>query len=107
VAYADLLRGNAIHAYSKRGYGYAVEKAGATQGWTFPIYEEAWNYGFPQEMAHFLECVRDDKKPLCTGEDGKAVLEALFAAYASAGQGRRVDLPFSTDAKRPIDLWKA
>jgi myo-inositol 2-dehydrogenase/D-chiro-inositol 1-dehydrogenase len=106
VAYADLLRGNAIHAYSKRGYGYAVEKAGATQGWTFPIYEEAWNYGFPQEMAHFIECVRDDKKPLCTGEDGKAVLEAIFAAYASAGQGRRVDLPFTTNATRPIDLWK-
>jgi myo-inositol 2-dehydrogenase/D-chiro-inositol 1-dehydrogenase len=106
VAYADLLRGNAIHAYSKRGYGYAVEKAGATQGWTFPIYEEAWNYGFPQEMAHFIECIRDDKKPLCTGEDGKAVLEAIFAAYASAGHGRRVDLPFRTDAIRPIDLWR-
>jgi predicted dehydrogenase len=48
VAYADLLRGNAIHTYSKPGYGYAVEKAGATQGWSFTIYEEAWNYGFPQ-----------------------------------------------------------
>jgi predicted dehydrogenase len=106
VAYADLLRGNAIHAYSKRGYGYAVEKAGATQGWTFPIYEEAWNYGFPQEMAHFVESVRDDKKPLCTGEDGKAVLEAIFAAYASAEQGRRVDLPFKSLAPRPIDLWR-
>jgi predicted dehydrogenase len=106
VAYADLLRGNAIHAYSKKGYGYAVEKAGATQGWTFPIYEEAWNYGFPQEMAHFLDCIRNDKRPLCTGDDGKAVLEAVFAAYTSAGQGRRIDLPFKTDAKRPIDLWR-
>ena len=106
VAYADLLRGNAIHAYSRKGYGYAVEKAGATQGWTFPIYEETWNYGFPQEMAHFVECVRDDRAPLCTGEDGRAVLEAVFAAYDSAGLGRRVDLPFLTDAQRPIDLWK-
>jgi predicted dehydrogenase len=106
VAYADLLRGNAIHAYSKRGFDYAVEKAGATQGWTFPVYEEAWNYGFPQEMAHFIECVRNDKKPLCTGEDGKSVLEAIFAAYASAGQGKRIDLPFTTNALRPIDLWR-
>jgi predicted dehydrogenase len=106
VAYADLLRGNAIHTYSKRGYGYAVEKAGATQGWSFTIYEEAWNYGFPQEMAHFVDCVREDKPPLCTGEDGKAVLEAIFAAYASAGSGQRVDLPFKADAKRPIDLWQ-
>jgi myo-inositol 2-dehydrogenase/D-chiro-inositol 1-dehydrogenase len=106
VAYADLLRGNAIHTYSKRGYGYAVEKAGATQGWSFTIYEEAWNYGFPQEFAHFVACVRDDRPPLCTGEDGKAVLEVLFAAYASAAEGRRIALPFSTTAQRPIDLWR-
>jgi predicted dehydrogenase len=53
-----------------------------------------------------VECVRDDRKPLCTGEDGRAVLEVLFAAYASAGEGRRVELPFRTDARRPIDLWK-
>jgi predicted dehydrogenase len=107
VAYADVLRGNAIHTYSKRGYGYAVEKAGATQGWSFTIYEEAWNYGFPQEMVHFVSCVRDDKPPLCTGEDGKAVLEAIFAAYASANSGQKVSLPFKTDAKRPIDLWRS
>src|SRR5262249_12304897 len=62
VAYADLLRGNAIHTYSKHGYGYAVEKAGATQGWSFTIYEEAWNYGFHQEMVHFRECVRHDRQ---------------------------------------------
>lgn len=107
VAYADLLRGNAIHTYSKRGYGYAIEKAGQTQGWSFTIYEEAWNYGFPQEMAHFVSCVRDDRPPLCTGEDGRAVLEVLFAAYASAGQGRRVELPFAPTASRPIDLWRS
>ncbi len=107
VAYADVLRGNAIHTYSKRGYGYAVEKAGATQGWSFTIYEEAWNYGFPQEMVHFVSCVRDDKPPLCTGEDGKAVLEAIFAAYASAKSGQRISLPFKTDTKRPIDLWRS
>jgi hypothetical protein len=40
-----------------------------------------------------------------TGEDGRAVLEILQAAYASAGQGRRIELPFRTDAERPVDLW--
>jgi hypothetical protein len=34
------------------------------------------------------------------------VLEVLFAAYASAAEKRRVDLPFATRAERPIDLWK-
>ncbi len=106
VAYADLLRGNAIHTYSKSGYGYAVEKAGPTQGWSYAIYEEAWNYGFPQEMAHFVECVRDDLPPRVSGDDGRAVLELVMAAYASAGQGSKIMLPFTTDALRPIDLWK-
>ncbi len=58
-------------------------------------------------MAHFVNCVRDDKPPLCTGEDGKAVLEVIFAAYASAKSGQKVNLTFKTDAKRPIDLWRS
>jgi predicted dehydrogenase len=107
VAYADLLRGNSIHAYSRSGYGYAVEKAGSTAGWSFPIYEEAWNYGFPQEMAHFVDCVLDDREPLVTGDDGREVLEIILAAYASAGQGRRIELPFNAPGDtRPIDLWR-
>jgi predicted dehydrogenase len=106
VAYADLLRGNSIQTYSAAGYDYAVEKAGSTVGWSFAIYEEAWNYGFPQEMAHFVDCVLHDKRPLVTGEDGRAVLEAIFAAYESAGTGRKVHLPFHSPAAKPIDLWR-
>jgi predicted dehydrogenase len=106
VAYADLLHGNAIETYSAVGFDYAVEKAGSTVGWSFTVYEESWNYGFPQEFAHFVDCVRLDLQPLVTGEDGLAVMEALFAAYASAGSGRKVALPFHTDAARPFDLWK-
>jgi myo-inositol 2-dehydrogenase / D-chiro-inositol 1-dehydrogenase len=105
VAYADLLHGNSIETYSTVGYDYAVEKAGSTKGWSFTIYEEAWNYGFPQEIAHFVDCVKNDKPPLVIGEDGRAVLEAIFAAYASAGKGQKISLPFQTSATKPIDLW--
>ncbi|MCA9188525.1 MAG: Gfo/Idh/MocA family oxidoreductase [Pirellulaceae bacterium] len=106
VAHADLLRGNAIHTYSLPGYGYAVEKAGSTQGWSFTIYEEEWNYGFHQEMAHFVDCVKNDKVPLVTGHDGRAVLEVLFAAYESAASGRKVLLPFTpSKGDKPIDPW--
>jgi len=105
VAYADLLHGNAIETYSAVGYDYAVEKAGSTVGWSFTIYEEIWNYGFVHEMAHFVDCVKCDKPPLVTGEDARVVLETLFAAYESAGTGRKVTLPFKTEATRPIDLW--
>jgi predicted dehydrogenase len=106
VAYADLLHGNAIETYSSEGYDYAVEKAGSTRGWSFTIFQEEWNYGFPQELAHFVDCVQNDKQPAVTGEDGRAVLEVIFAAYESARTGRKVQLPFKTNAKKPYDLWK-
>jgi predicted dehydrogenase len=106
VAYADLLHGNSIETYSAVGYDYAVEKAGSTIGWSHTIYEEAWNYGFHQEMAHFVDCVQNDRQPIVTAEDGRVVLETIFAAYESARTGRKVPLPFKTDARKPIDLWK-
>jgi myo-inositol 2-dehydrogenase/D-chiro-inositol 1-dehydrogenase len=106
VTYANLHMGNALPTYSAYGYGYAVEKAPETKGWSWPVFEEFWNYGFPQEMAHFSRCVQGKESPRATGEDGRLVMEVLYAGYASAGKGCRVDLPFRpAGVKRPIDLW--
>lgn len=105
VIYADLLRGNALECYSTSGYGYVVEKAGASTGWTWPIFEEAWNYGFPQEVQQFVDAVRDGGEPLCRGEDGRAVLEILFAAYESARTGRRIDLPYAPRTGSCHEEW--
>ena len=99
VSYADLFRGNSALTYSEDGYGYAMEKAGSTQGWTFTIFEEAFNQGYPQELSHFISCVREDKTPVVTGEDGRAVLEMIYAAYMSAKTGSRVDLPLENPPK--------
>ena len=90
VSYADLFAGNAALTYSEAGYGYALEKAGSTRGWTFTVFEEAFNQGYPQELQHFVECVREDRPPRVTGEDGRAVLEIIYAAYESAALGRKV-----------------
>jgi len=108
VTYANLHMGNALPTYSQYGFGYAVEKAPETKGWTYPVFEELWNYGFPQEMRHFARCVRGKEQPLATGEDGRVVQEVLYAGYESARTGRKVELPFRpTGVKRPIDLWLA
>ncbi len=105
--YVDLLRGNAMPTYSEAGYGYAVEKASSTRGWSYPVFEEHWNYGFPQEMRHFARCVRGKEAPISDGAVGRVVQEVLYAAYASAGLGRKVALPFRPRGiARPIDLWK-
>lgn len=105
VVYADLFMGNAAISYSKNGYGYAMEKADTTVGWTFTIFEEVFNQGYPHELKHFIDCVQHDQQPLVTGEDGRAVLEIIYAAYASAAQGKKIELPFSAPGKKPVELW--
>jgi len=106
VTYANLHMGNALPTFSEYGYGYAVEKAPSTKGWSYPVFEELWNYGFPQEMHHFARCVRGKEEPIATGEDGRVVQEVLYAGYESARTGCKVQLPFRPKGlKKPIDLW--
>jgi predicted dehydrogenase len=105
VIYADLFMGNAAVSYSKSGYGYAMEKADTTIGWSFTVFEEAFNQGYPHELKHFIDCIRQNKQPLVTGEDGRAVLEIIYAAYASAREGKKIMLPFTAKVAKPIDLW--
>ena len=60
----------------------------------------------PQEMCHFVNCVANDEVPLETGEDGRAVLEIICAAYESAGTGRKVTLPFTPpEGKKLVESW--
>ena len=107
VSYADLFRGNSAITYSADGYDYAAEKAGSTTGWSFTMFEEAFNQGYPQELTHFIDCVKNDKTPLVTGEDGLAVLEMIYAAYESAGTGKKVTFPIERKkVPYPMALWK-
>ncbi len=107
VIYCDLLHGSSMETYSAKGYGYAVEKAGETKGWTFTVFDEAHIYGFPHEMRHFIRCILDDKKPQETGEDGRITLEIIYAAYESAGAGRRITWPYKPEHpdQVPVNLW--
>ena len=43
-----------------------------------------------------------DQFTIVIGDD---VLEVIYAAYASAGEGKKVSLPFASDVKKPVDLW--
>lgn len=103
----DIVHGNAMKTFSLDGYGYAMEKSAGTKGYSFTIFEESWNYGFPQEMQHFVDCIRQGVRPSESGEDGREVLRILFAAYESAATGRRIDMANYTPAypQRPIESW--
>lgn len=103
---ADLARGGAMLVHSEHGVGYAAEKSGDTRGWSHVSFDEAWQWGWPQQFAHFVDCVENGVTPEVAGTDGLATLEIVMAAYESAATGAAVSLPFRTDAARPIDLWK-
>ena len=60
TCHGDMMQQSSLFAYSDVGYGYSVEK-GSTLGYSYAIAEEYYNYGMPQEMQHFTDCVLDDR----------------------------------------------
>lgn len=48
-----------------------------------------------QEVEYFFECIREDKQPMITGEDGRRSLEVMLAAEQSIAENRVVTLPLS------------
>lgn len=75
---------NLVSVYSERGYKYAVEKAGTTKGWTFPVPDETYSFGYPQEIKHFIDCIIENEKPLTDGAFGQKILNIVETMYRSA-----------------------
>lgn len=84
---------NMMSVYSETGYGYAVEKASSTKGWTFPVPAEAWNFGYPQEVAHFMDCITNDKAPFTDGAYGLKILNIVETMYKSAASEQIEEVP--------------
>jgi len=101
---ANLERGPAISMYTAADEESAGSAA-SQPGWQYPMYEEAWQFGFPQELQHFADVVAGKTELRSSGEDGRKVLEIVCAAYESARTGRRTWLPFRSDYAKPIDHW--
>jgi predicted dehydrogenase len=92
--FTDVTRGTPISAFTTRSAGYVVEKAEVDFGWTRPLPEEAFTYGYQGEMRHFVECVRDGTQPRETYEDGYIVNCILDAGYESMRSNRWVGVTY-------------
>jgi len=66
--FTDVTRGTPIAMFTGKPSGYIIEKADIDFGWTRPLPEEAFTYGYQAEMRHFVECVRDGRQPRETYE---------------------------------------
>ncbi|MEO8075504.1 MAG: Gfo/Idh/MocA family oxidoreductase [Acidobacteriota bacterium] len=92
--FTDVTRGTPVSAFTTRSAGYVIEKAEIDFGWTRPLPEEAFAYGYQAEMRHFVECVREGKTPRETYEDGYIVNCVLDAGYQSMRSRRWVRVKY-------------
>jgi predicted dehydrogenase len=53
-----------MSVFSTEGYGYAVEKAEFTHGWTHPALDEHHSLGYRDELAHFKACILEETKQI-------------------------------------------
>jgi predicted dehydrogenase len=91
----DLSFSSAIHAFSKNGLDYTVEKASVTTGWSRPSVDERNNLGYPAEMNHFVECAlagKDAQKGM-RGIDGLEALRLVKMIYKSAREKKFISNP--------------
>lgn len=57
-----------------------------------PYFQERFGPAYTAQVAHFIECLRDDKSPSVTAFDARAALQAAIAATLSQHEGRVVNV---------------
>jgi len=92
--FTDVTRSTPLTAFTSKPAGYVIEKADVDFGWTRPLPEEAFAYGYQAEMRHFVECARDGAAPRETYEDGYIVNLILDAGYKSMHSGKWIRVKY-------------
>jgi len=87
---------NALEVYAPDpdifGDEYIAEKLETKAGWNFPSPDEDWVRGYPQELEDFIDAVLSDREPVSGMDLARDVVETIYAAYASAEKGMRIEL---------------
>jgi predicted dehydrogenase len=73
------------------GEEYIAEKIGTQAGWNFPSPDDDWMRGFPQEMDDFIDAILQEREPVSGMDLARDVVEAIYAGYASAEKGVRIE----------------
>jgi predicted dehydrogenase len=71
---------------------YISEKIETKGGWTFPSPDEHWSQGYLGEIADFVNAIAEGRDPISGFTLARDVAIALYGAYVSAEEGRRVKL---------------
>jgi len=68
------------------------EKLTTNAGWSYPPIDMEYLLGYAPEIQDFVAAVAHDRPPISDAALGRAVVEAIYSAYLSAEEGRRVEL---------------
>jgi predicted dehydrogenase len=55
-------------------------------------------------VADLLEAIEQDRKPVCSEQDGRWTIEMITSVYQSQKTGARVALPLK-DRRHPLETW--
>jgi len=87
---------NALEVYAPEphifGDEYIAERLETKAGWNFPSPDEDWVRGYPQELEDFVDAILFDREPISGIDLARDVVEVIYAAYASAEKGMRIEL---------------
>jgi len=94
------LEGGALIRNLHEGYEFEAllfrDVDGEVQQKTLPLPSDP-----PSAQAHFVECIREDREPSATGEQGVTVMRILDAIYESARTGAEVRLDGPSPERAP------
>jgi predicted dehydrogenase len=72
---------------------YFTEKLETKAGWNRPSCDEDWFRGFAQEIGDFVGAIGEGREPFSGIDLAVDCVNVIYAAYVSAEEGRRVELP--------------
>jgi predicted dehydrogenase len=62
------------------------------RGWGTVEMEEGQRMGLAANVAHMIDCILEDKKPIISGEHARHVIEIMTKCYDAAREGRTLEL---------------
>jgi len=75
--------------------GKVYQKLIGESGWTELVPESEGPSGVVGELAHFVDCIREDRTPMVDGRAGRHAIEVVLASYRSAKEKSKVVLPLT------------
>lgn len=73
--------------------GNVYYKLMSDKEWTESVPPDKGADGVVRELQHFVDCIKDNKKPTSDGRDGRNGIEIVLATYKSAKEKKKVSLP--------------